>query len=516
VTRAATVAAIIVAVASSACAPSGAALVREQRALAAPRKLDLLFAIDNSASMEAAQANLTLNFPQFLQVLAQTPDANGVPGAPDLHLAVVSSDLGVGSEATIENCSINGDAGLFQSMEGPPPVPPCVPGLANGAHFIADDGQGHTNYTGTLADSFACIATRGATGCGFQQPLHAIAHALGADNFAYVQPVPPSGNEGFLRPDAYLGIVVLTHQDDCSARDNGLYDVSVSNRQGTPLGPPTSYRCNHFGHICDGARPRWDSPTGATGAALQTYTHCQSDESGEWEFPVEQLADGIKALKQAWQKQLFVSALIGAPQPYVVDWRAGNVSNDPPWPYVEHSCPSPSATTGAFADPAVRIAQWVAAFGSNGTVGSFCDADYGPVLTDVARAIASNLGAALPDGGTDAGDGSSDGDSDGSGAAGAGGGSGTGGGGGHMGAGGAAGATGSGGGAGASAAGDAGGSSAGGHPQQDAGSVDAGGTTGSSGCSCTVGGEGGSGGASAFSAALAAALCKRRRRNRGP
>src|SRR5262249_43123977 len=55
------------------------------------RQLDLLFMIDNSNSMASAQANLKANFSSFMSVL------KGIDGGlPDLHLAVVTSDMGVG------------------------------------------------------------------------------------------------------------------------------------------------------------------------------------------------------------------------------------------------------------------------------------------------------------------------------------------------------------------------------------------------------------------------------------
>src|SRR6188768_1943404 len=53
------------------------------------RDIDILFLIDNSSSMSKSQANLLRNFPVFMDVL------KGLPmGLPNLHIAVVSSDMG--------------------------------------------------------------------------------------------------------------------------------------------------------------------------------------------------------------------------------------------------------------------------------------------------------------------------------------------------------------------------------------------------------------------------------------
>ena len=60
----------------------------------------------------------------------------------------------------------------------------------------------------------------------------------------------------------------------------------------------------------------------------------------------------------------------------------------------------PATTDGSFGDPAVRISQWVQAFGGNGVTASICDGNYANAF----NAIASRIGAHLPGGsGIDAG-----------------------------------------------------------------------------------------------------------------
>ena len=64
------------------------------------------------------------------------------------------------------------------------------------------------------------------------------------------------------------------------------------------------------------------------------------------------------------------------------------------WPYVEHSCvltePDNSQTYG---DPAVRIAQWANAFGSNGRFETLCTPTFVPALQRIAGQIAQVMGA---------------------------------------------------------------------------------------------------------------------------
>src|SRR5450631_1642875 len=52
-------------------------------------KVDILFMVDNSSSMTSMQQKMLAQIPTFIQLLQALPT-----GLPDLHLAVVSSDMG--------------------------------------------------------------------------------------------------------------------------------------------------------------------------------------------------------------------------------------------------------------------------------------------------------------------------------------------------------------------------------------------------------------------------------------
>ena len=57
------------------------------------RNGDILFIVDESGSMADKQQNLKDNFPQFIDVL------NTIQGGlPDVHIGVVSSDMGIKGE----------------------------------------------------------------------------------------------------------------------------------------------------------------------------------------------------------------------------------------------------------------------------------------------------------------------------------------------------------------------------------------------------------------------------------
>ena len=63
---------------------------------------------------------------------------------------------------------------------------------------------------------------------------------------------PPATNVGFLRPDAYLAIIFLADQDDCSVpAGTRLFSLNGGEQNlANPLGPIAHYRCNRFGHLC--------------------------------------------------------------------------------------------------------------------------------------------------------------------------------------------------------------------------------------------------------------------------
>src|SRR5690606_21079623 len=125
-----------------------------------------LFVIDDSPSMLDKQTNLRNNFPNFINVL------NTIEGGlPDVHLGVVSSDLGTSAASGSPgpgigsgpgSCSANGKNGNLQLGQ--------ATAMVSGT-FISDirasDGTRTTNYAGTLSQAFSAMASIGASGCGF-------------------------------------------------------------------------------------------------------------------------------------------------------------------------------------------------------------------------------------------------------------------------------------------------------------------------------------------------------------
>jgi hypothetical protein len=71
--------------------------------------------------------------------------------------------------------------------------------------------RGDSDVPGT----FSCAAQVGTGGPSLEMPLHALELAL-------TDRVNDGTNQGFLREDALLAVVVLTDEDDCSRQDNNF------------------------------------------------------------------------------------------------------------------------------------------------------------------------------------------------------------------------------------------------------------------------------------------------------
>ncbi len=364
--------------------------------------LDLLFMIDNSSEMTVMQKKLAAQLPAFMQVLEGLPN-----GLPNVHIAVVSSDMGAPGDSTNQiGCTAAGDAGDFQFNPGAAAMCSSTT-IVQGDTFISDVA-GQQNFTDPIETVLQCVAQLGSSGCGFEHQLASIDRALGGDGAP-----PPAANANFLRSDAYLGIVILTNEDDCSAPANTtIFSLNGGMQSITnPDGPISNYRCNggpRGAHFCKdpGGKmivPPLNPPANATGnPPILNLTDCEDNETGSSALtPVSQFVSDIKRLKTDPDRQIFVGAITGPAAPYAVVWLPP--ASPPPgtsaqlWPQVMHSCGLPGGdglnpmatmvpTDGSFGDPGVRITQFTESF-PNSLVASVCDADYGQSMTAIATAL---------------------------------------------------------------------------------------------------------------------------------
>ena len=323
------------------------------------RDVDILFVVDNSGSMREEQSSLAENFPEFIKVL-QTIEG----GLPNVHIGVISTDVGAG-RFSIATCRPNGDNGNLQANAAdtdcntPGPEPFLVD--------VADtDGNRVTNYEGDLAESFSCIAKLGTEGCGFEQPLEAVRRAL-ENNPA---------NAGFIRPNAYLAIVFITDEDDCSAIGDSVFDTSsaaVAN-----LGPPDSYRCFAQGVICDPDVPNEPG----------VKTNCRPRDDSEYLHNVRtEYVDYLRQLKG--DPGLIITAAIMGSTPDQLSVQAEPLENGQSKLKLTPSCQSSGF---GVADPPVRLQWFLDQFPNRSTTTEICDGDLSPALTQIAALLKDVIG----------------------------------------------------------------------------------------------------------------------------
>ena len=339
------------------------------------RNVDMLFVVDDSPSMLDKQNNIKANFPKFIDVLLTIQG-----GLPDVHLGVVSSDLG--SKGTQDSaagpaigqigqggCSGTGKSGNLQ-------VGQAGTDLQTGAVFISDikqtDGTRQKNYTGDLATVFGKLAGLGAGGCGFEQHLLAMRRALEGN----------PANANFLRPDAFLAVIFIADEDDCTFAKSTLLGPESST-----LGPLQSFRCNRFGHTC--------KVGGATEADMNTVgikDQCSPNESSQYLEKVASFVDFMKQVKGAGNEQkIIVAGIMGDIAPYQVELRAPPGGGSPQ-PSIAHSCSYQGATNVEVADPPVRIKFFLDQFPNRSTFTTICQRDLSDGLQLIAKLLKSVIG----------------------------------------------------------------------------------------------------------------------------
>jgi hypothetical protein len=292
-------------------------------------------------------------------------------GLPNLHLAVVSSSLGAGAFGNVPGCAPGSTGSLNGSFQH---SAACT---ALHGSFISNTPA--PNYDGDITDVFSCIANLGQNGCGFEHQFEATRLAL----MRAQNPADPD-NAGFLRRDAYLGVIMLTNEDDCSVDASSRLFDPAQQTLADPLGGLQSYRCNEFGHLCGGVKPPHVPP-----AMSQTLQNCVSAEDGVL-VTVAGFVTYLKSLKDDPDK-ILVSAIAGPTTPYTVVPRTFTIpatGSTEVQPQIAHSC---MQSAGEYADPGVRVKQWLDAFGSNAVLESICAPDFTGAMVRIAQVLGRKL-----------------------------------------------------------------------------------------------------------------------------
>lgn len=170
--------------------------------------VDYLFVIDDSASMADNQSKLIDNYGAFIEGVQRSQDTVG-----SLHLGVVTTDAYAHNP---EPCRALG--GLVTRTVGPSTSNAVCGPYAAGDNFIteADD----------IDSAFSCAAQVGVAGHDVEQPLTAAARAVGPALGA-----PGECNEGFVRDDALLVVIIVTDEDEGGVSEY-VYEELVEAKHG--------------------------------------------------------------------------------------------------------------------------------------------------------------------------------------------------------------------------------------------------------------------------------------------
>lgn len=222
-------------------------------------KIDLLFVVDNSASMARNQAVMSGSIAAFVNrlvnpdcvdavTLAHIPGVTPCPAgtrrefAPvtDLHIGVVTSSIG-GHGADL--CSAASSQFNPEQDDRAHLLPSVRTGLPsfNNQGFLAWNPQAGAP-AGSLSDPATLLAevtgeidAAGELGCGYEGTLEAMYRFLidpdppssvtqisGAAIVTYPDATVLAQRAAFLRPDSLVGIVVLSDENDCSIVDGDI------------------------------------------------------------------------------------------------------------------------------------------------------------------------------------------------------------------------------------------------------------------------------------------------------
>ncbi len=176
-------------------------------------EVDFLFVIDNSGSMGDEQNTLVNNFPAFIngiQTVLESVDSYNV--------GVVTTDEYSPNIAGCQELS----SLVVQTGGGSSSNANCGP-FADGGNFMTENDD--------LATDFSCAAQVGTSGSASERQMQATVEAVTG-----VQAGPGECNEGFIREDALLVIVIITDESDNASVGTAQtwYDDIVAAKAGIP------------------------------------------------------------------------------------------------------------------------------------------------------------------------------------------------------------------------------------------------------------------------------------------
>ena len=340
-------------------------------------KVDILFVIDDSASMAPKQAQLKASFPTFMQAMESATTGHAI----SFHIGVVTSDLGAAQSTASSNCRTGGLGARLQPLGRAHPANCRPPMRVPYIDYNRIDASNNLPAGQDLPTTFACMASVGDTGCGFEHQLEASYRALNGS---------VRENAGFLRSNSIVVVVYVTDEDDCSASPTtDLFDLNKT----SIYGPLNSYRCTRYGIACAGRLPPYGDSGGPLAACVAAPN--PSDTGPGKLFDVSRYVNFFtKAGGLRRDPNDVILAAISAPSAPVQIIVGNPGSYQPCAPgttpdgncavLLQHSCVS--SVLGIVGDPAVRLNQVVVSAAHHQQT-SICDSDYSSSLASLGALI---------------------------------------------------------------------------------------------------------------------------------
>ena len=384
-------------------------------------KVDILLVVDDSSSMANFQNE---QLPRLVNAFlsGSDPEVGELPDVDSVHVAVVSTNLGVADElwapdfeqpdpqnemppppppgedagvtpaeppgddmeqgpvGPIQQCEGRGDDGVFTALSAED-LARCELDTANYLSF--DKGLA----TLATTDRISCLPSVGAMGCGFEQPLEATLRALWPASdpeveFLYGASHGDGENAGFLRDDSLLIVVVISDEDDCSARDPRVFMPDPFLPAGDALiGESLLTRCVEHQELLY-ARDRYVEGLRALRPDNDNVVFVAIGGIPSELVSEQALADVDFA--DADQRNAYFDGILAAPAMQTVIQAPDQFGNSSP----ASSCTKPS---GAPAFPPRRLVQIARDFDDHGVLGSLCAADFGSTTGNIIRAAADRI-----------------------------------------------------------------------------------------------------------------------------
>ena len=369
------------------------------------KDVDLLFVIDDSASMGPFQQRLAANIPAFINVLedpevkanyriAITTTDVGNPacaGTSSERGAFVASscrsrqadfangELDVAQTSCLDNCAYDGVV--------PHPTTTAFDDVPRSRPWL-ENIEGDTNVGTTTVEALQCWLPQGIAGCELVSPLEAAYLAIERAR------TPSDPAYGFLRDSAFLFVVYVTNGSDCSASPIGEAVFAAPHELWSDPSVATQGACVYAGVVCN-------EPMAGPNDTMV----CESCEPGDRGFDGGSSGPEDAVLYPVTRYIDQLDELRAERVPYGADVRAVAIAGfplgDDPTPVLATSADpefqrkygaAPDCTTDdGIGMPPVRVAAVVQGSGAEIDQASICQDDYSPVLGDIADFIRDQI-----------------------------------------------------------------------------------------------------------------------------